>query len=241
MCQSARTSLVAWLVAIVISMLILGTGKKNAKWNAFFIITFITVQLLEFFIWYFRDRDGLSSSAHEALEAGPNSEKNRPSGDVMVRLILIALWMQPLVQTYMAYKYGSRYKPQLMAITIVYFVMVIWAITQALDTNSEFSAQPSVSTSCSGGHLYWTRTNSPKGFLGPNPASLLYVFGLFFGLFFMQPGLFGIMLTVVGGVMVAYTGKNYRNGEMSSMWCLFAVFYAFLAFIMAFSSRKDSR
>jgi hypothetical protein len=240
MCQSAQTSLVAWLVAVVISMIILTTGKKNAKWNAFFILTFITVQILEYFVWYFRKRDGLSSSADEARKAGCGSDKNRDAGDAIVRLIFIALWLQPLVQTYMAYRYGSGYKPQLMAITMVYFVMLLWAITQAMDHSATFKAAPVTCSKDSSGHLVWTRTNSPTSFVGPGPAGMLYIFGLFFGLFFMQPKLFGLILTTVGGVMVAYTSKSYAKGEFSSMWCLFAVFYAFIAFIMAYSRRKQA-
>jgi hypothetical protein len=239
MCQSAKTSLVAWIVATVIAMIILTTGKKNAKWNAFFILTFIAIQLLEFFIWHFRKSEQLSASADEARRLGCNSEKNRHSGDVMVRLILIGLWLQPLVQTYMAYKYGSGYKPQLMVITIVYFVMVLWSITQAMDRNAEFRAQPVVCAENANGHLTWSRSNSPNGFVGPGPAGYLYVFGLFFGLLFMTPKLFGIMLTLVGGAMVAYTSKTYAKGEFASMWCLFALFYAIVAYMMAYSRRAQ--
>lgn len=239
MCQSAKTSLVAWLVAVVISMIILTTGKKNAKWNAFFILTFITIQILEFFVWHFRKQEGLSSSADEARRSGCGSDKNIGSGDSMVRLILIALWLQPLIQTYMAYKYGSGYKPQLMVITIVYFVMVIWSITQAFDSKAEFKAIPIVCAEGSNGHLLWNRSNSPTSFIGPGPAGYLYIFGLFFGLFFMQPKLFGLVLTVFGGVMVTYTSKAYARGEISSMWCLFAVFYAVVAYIMAYSRHKQ--
>lgn len=239
MCQSAKTSLIAWLVAVVISMIILTTGKKNAKWNAFFILTFITIQILEYFIWTFRKQEGLSSSADEARKLGCGSEKNVGSSDAIVRLVLIALWLQPLIQTYMAYKYGSGYKPQLMVITIVYFVMVLWSITQAFDHNAEFTASPIVCNEDSNGHLIWKRSNSPKSFIGPDPAAALYIFGLFFGLFFMQPRLFGLLLITFGGVLVLYTSKTYARGEISSMWCLFAVFYAILAYIMAYSRREQ--
>ena len=89
MCQSAKTSLVAWLSAVVIAMLMLSTGKKTAKWNAFFILTFILIQLLEFFVWWSRRKQGLSTSAGEALKEGCGAEKNQGSGDAFVRLIFI--------------------------------------------------------------------------------------------------------------------------------------------------------
>jgi hypothetical protein len=162
---------------------------------------------------------------------------------------LIALWLQPLAQTFMAYKYGQGYKKQLLIATMVYFVMVIYAITQALDKNATFTAQPQVGcshsdstcsmdgTPCKFGHLLWKRSNS-KAFLGPDPSAQLYMFGLFFGLFFMKPKLFGIMLTVLGGIMVIYSAKENGRYQMSSMWCLYAIFYAFLAVMMAYSRRN---
>lgn len=237
MCQSSKTSVVAWLVAVVIAMIMLSTGKKTARWNAFFILTFITIQLLEFFVWWFRESDGLTKSANEAMKAGCGNDKNKPSGDFFVRLIFIALWIQPLVQTFMASRYGNpKYKQQLMIITMAYFVMLIWAITKALDKNATFTAQPSTCEKDSSGHLVWWRSND-KGFIGPNAAAFLYLFGLFFGLFFMQPKLFGIILIVVGGLSATYASKHYKNGEASSMWCLLAILYAIVALMMA-KSRK---
>jgi hypothetical protein len=238
MCQSAKTSLVAWLIAVVIAMIILTTGKKNAKWNAFFILTFITVQLLEFFIWHFRKVDGLSATADDARKAGCDSDKNESSSDGIVRLILIALWLQPLMQTYMAYKYGSGYKPQLMIIVMVYFVMFIWSITQALDTNTTFTATPVTCAENANGHLFWERSNS-KSFIGPGPAGPLYLFGMLFGLLFMQPKLFGIIMIFIGAGTAFYSAKGHAKGEFASMWCLFAILYAIVAYMMAYSRRQQ--
>lgn len=257
MCQSAKTSLVAWIVATVIALLIISTGKPSAKWNGYFILTFILVQLLEFFIWHERGEKGLSSSAEEALRHNKLSENmthqpspsNRPSGEVFTRLILIALWLQPLVQTFMAYKYGRKaYKPQLMVITMAFFVMFIWSIVQALNPKEKFESRPVVgcngtcdpSKPCPGGHLEWIRSES-KGFTGGNLASGLYLFGLMFGLLFMQPGLFSIILLGFGVVSMAYSRKQLNTGETSSMWCLYAIGYAFVALCMAFSRKAPSK
>lgn len=278
MCQSAKTSLVAWIVATVIALLIISTGKPSAKWNGYFILTFILVQLLEFFIWHERSQIrgpsglGLSSSAEQALRDNKLSENmthqpspsNRPSGEVFTRLILIALWLQPLVQTFMAYKYGRKtYKPQLMVITMAFFVMFIWSIVQALNPKEKFESRPVVgckatcslngdcvggpssthcdpSKPCPGGHLEWIRSES-KGFTGGNLASGLYLFGLMFGLLFMQPGLFSIILLGFGVVSMAYSRKQLNTGETSSMWCLYAIGYAFVALCMAFSRKAPSK
>lgn len=257
MCQSAKTSLIAWLITSIIALLIISTGKKNGKWNGIFILTFILVQLLEFFIWYDRKNNNLTSSADEALQKGKSANENKPSSDVFVRLILIALWLQPLAQTYMAYKHGNGYKKQLLIATMVYFVMFIWSITQALDRDAKFSAQPSLDdesstcitcnggkvkdgekvSGCAGGHLVWSRSNS-ESFIGPGPAGAIYIFGLFFGLFFMKPKMFGIMLTVLGGMMVFYTAREHQKNDFSTMWCLYASFYAILALMMAYSRKN---
>ena len=259
MCQSAKTSLISWVIVSIIALVILTTGKKNAKWNGLFILTFILVQLLEFFIWYDRRQKDLTTSADEALRKGKSAIENKPSSDVFVRLIFIALWLQPLVQTFMAYKHGHGYKKQLLVATMVYFVMFIWSITQALDKSATFEAQPSLDDEsstcitcnggksedgqeirgCAGGHLVWRRTNS-KSFVGSGPAGAIYIFGLFFGLFFMKPKMFGIMLTILGGIMVVYTSREHQKNDFSSMWCLYASFYAILAFFMAYSRLDKS-
>lgn len=249
MCQSAKTSLVAWVVAAVIALIIISTGKPVNKWNGYFILTFILVQILEFLIWREREKMGLTSTATEALEEGANSERNAPSSGTLTRLILIALWLQPLVQTFMAYRHGNpRYKTPLLVATMAFFVMFIWSIVQAADQDEKFESQPFVGCDgtcdadkpCPGGHLRWTRSKT-DGFVGSKLAGLLYIFGLFFGLLFMQPGLFGVMLTSVGLVSLAYSSKQLHSSEMSSMWCMYAVFYAFLALIIAYSRKNPSK
>lgn len=241
MCQSAQTSLIAFTVASLIALLIITKGKRSGIWNGYFILTFIVVQLLEFFIWWERRKEGLTKTAEEAVQEG-DGVRNGPSGEVFTRLILIALWLQPLVQTGMAYKYGQpRFKSQLLVLTMAYFVMFIWAILRATDSERDFSSHP-VTGTCGEGHLVWDSSfpdSQQESFVGPGPAGLVYGFGLVFGLFFMRPTMFGVMLAVLGGVMLTYSAKNYRTGESSSMWCLYAIFYAFLALIMAFSRRDE--
>lgn len=232
MCQSAPTSLVAWTVTTIIALLIITKGRKNGIWNGFFILAFILIQLLEFFIWWQRRRDGLSSSAEEARNEDANSLRNAPSGEAFVRLILIGLWLQPLTQTFMAYRYGNqKYRNLLLALTIAYFVLFIWSIMKAFNSEIKFQARPGPN-----GHLIWSRSDQ-NSFVGSKPLEFIYLGGLALGLFFMQPSLFGIMLLVLGGILAIYTGKNYGNGQFASMWCLYAVLYAFLALIMAFSKR----
>lgn len=246
MCQSAQTSLVAFVVAVLIALLVIAKGKKNGIWNGCFILVFILVQLLEFFIWWNRHKEGLTDSAEEAKKLQSDDPRNASdtslTGETLTRLILIALWLQPLVQTFMAYKYGQpRFKSQLLVLTMTYFVMFIWSIVRAADSKRSFATHP-VTGTCGEGHLVWTSEkpsedgqSSPVSFVGPGPASLIYGFGLVFGLLFMRPTKLGLMLAVLGGIMLTYVAKNYRTGESSSMWCLFAIFYAFLALIMAHS------
>ena len=246
MCQSAKTSLVAWVVAVVIALLIISTGKRVNKWNGYFILTFILVQFLEFMIWRERGREGLTTSASEALKEGPESKRNAPSSETFTRLILIALWLQPLVQTFMAYRHGNpKYKPQLLVATIAFFVMFIWSIVKATDYSEKFQSRPFVGCGdtcnidgpCPGGHLQWTRSKT-DGFVGPALSGYLYVFGLIFGLLFMTPGIFGVMQLILGLILLVYSSKQLHSEEKSSMWCIYAVFYAFLALIIAFSRKN---
>jgi hypothetical protein len=228
--------LVAWTIAAIISVLVITKGRKNGIWAGFFILSFILIQLLEFFIWWNRQAEGLTSSAAEAVEEG-DGVRNRPSGEVFTRLILIALWLQPLVQTFMAYRYGNpNFKKHLLVATMAYFVMFIWSILQATDPSVKFSSAP-VTGTCGHGHLAWRREGKGS-FAGPHPASFLYGFGLAFGLLFVQPTVFGISFLVLGAVMLTYSAKNFRTGEASSMWCIYAIFYAFLALLIAFSRRS---
>jgi hypothetical protein len=247
MCQSAQTSLVAFVVAALIALLVITKGKKNGIWNGCFILAFILIQLLEFFVWWNRRKEDLTDSAEEAKKLQSDDPRNKPSGEVLTRLLLIALWLQPLVQTFMAYKYGQpRFKSQLLVLTMAYFVMFIWSIVRATDPKRSFSTHP-VTENCGEGHLVWktrgqneTEQEALGTFVGSSPAALIYGFGLVFGLLFMRPTKFGIMLAVLGGIMMVYVAKNYRSGESSSMWCLYAIFYAFLALIMAYSRESQA-
>ncbi len=244
MCQSAKTSLVAWFVAATIAVLLISSGKGTSKWNGWFILTFILIQLIEFFIWTERKNEGLTSSAQEALEAGCDAPKNKGSSEALTRLIFIALWLQPLIQTYMAYKYGNqKYKKQLMVITIAYFVIFIWALWKAVDSKDEFESVPVVDCSCGKkacamGHLQWQRhkkEGKSAGFLGPEWAGALYVFGLGFGLLFMKPKMFSYILLVTGGILIVYTKREHHKEEFASMWCIYAVLYAFVALVISYS------
>ena len=246
MCKSGPTSLVAWGIAAVIAVHVIGRGKKFDKMAGYFILVYITVQLLEFFVWVERKRNGLSASADEALDLAAeacNHEKNEPSGEFWTRLIFIALWLQPLAQMYLAYKYGRGYKKQLLVLTMVYFILFIWAIVQATDPNSTWFSQPGTECNsqdkCAGGHLLWYRSDNKDGFVGP--AAGLYLFGLFFGLLFMEPKQYGWLLIAFGGLLAIYSARNFASKEFSTMWCIYAVFWAFLVLIMSYGTKVPGR
>jgi hypothetical protein len=136
----------------------------------------------------------------------------------------------------MAYRYGNQnYSKQFLVLTMAYFVLFIWSIIQATDNNAKFQSRPGAD-----GHLQWSRPGK-VGFVGSNPAGFVYVFGLAFGLFFMLPSLFGFMLVGLGGLLVILSAKNHQGGSFASMWCLYATLYAFLALIMAFSTKVPKK
>lgn len=235
MCKSGPVSLVAYGVAAVIAIHVISRGKAFDKATGYFILVYITIQLLEFFIWVERERLGLSKSADEAM-LQPDSQSNAKSSEFWTRLIFVALWLQPLAQTYLAYRFGdTRYSKQLAVVTIAYFALFIWAVAKATDTNVEFSSQPEVADACAKGHLWWSRGTNKDGFLGP--AAWLYLFGLFFGLLFIQPKLYGKILIGFGLILAIYSSRNFSTREFSSMWCIYAVLWAVLVLIMSYGSR----
>lgn len=247
MCKSGPTSLIAYGIAAVIAVHVIGRGKRFDKFAGYFILVYITVQLLEFFIWVERERQGLSKSADEAMELAETEcghPKNEGSSEFWTRLIYIALWAQPLAQMYLAYKYGRGYKKQLGILSVVYLILFIWAIVKATNPNTEWKSQPGTECStkdhCAGGHLVWLRSDRDD-FMGPGLLAGLYLFGLFFGLLFMEPKQYGWMLIVFGGVLALYSAKNFGKQEFSSMWCLYAVFWAFLVLAMSYATKVPGK
>ena len=252
MCKNEQVSLTSFLVAGIIGLYLITVDQNSIKALGYFLLTFILIQLLEFFIWNERKHQGLSHDASDALiyaKTGDPCDKNAPSSEFLTSLIVIALWLQPLVQTYMAYKYGrdTIFTPLIVIFLTIYAIIFIYSILRAFGGGVVFSAQPYTGIgktgmdedgTSAGGHLHWMASDG--GILGGGPLTHLYLFGLFFGLLFTVPAYYGWIVIVYGLAVLTYALTQHARQEVGSMWCLYAVGLAFILLIMSFIPVKNA-
>ena len=214
MCYDTTSSLTAWTIANSISIILYVRNKNYDRWNAAFISTFTTIQLLEAGVW-----------------AGGNDE-------FLVQMMLVILLMQPLVQSTMGYAFTKS--DVLLFMSIMYFGMLLWGLWRvAKSKKGQFSA-----TRGAGGHMIWIDNevvaSEAKGeggsFLGGTGVlkqiiPLLYLGGLFIPLLFMKEGR-GIPLLAVGVSTAIYSMLTAGEKEFSTMWCFYSVIYAFAALLV---------
>lgn len=248
MCHNAETSIVAFIIAAIIALIVISTNNhKSAKALGFFLLTYILIQLLEFFIWRDRQRKGLSASASEALalaKIGDPEGKNAADSETLTKLITIALWLQPLAQIYLAKRYGrkTRWGNVLTFLLVVYAALFLWAIVKVLDTEEgDYSSQPHVGVGNTGigedgkearGHLQW---NTPNGALGGGILTGVYLFGLFFGLLFTDPKWHGWIIIILGLALLFFSIARHSGAEVGSLWCFYSVILAIVIFFLAIS------
>lgn len=204
MCYDADTSLLAWTLSYSISYYLFNRNRRYDRWNAAFIMTFTTIQLLEAGLW---------TTLYE---------KENGLNDLLTRLILLALLMQPLTQSYM----GARYTGSaiLYMLSMVFVGIIAWGALRLWRSKpGQFSTNPGKN-----GHLVWSDTKSPTTFLGPPWVVGLYLLGLFVPLLFMKDYR-GIPLIVIGVATAIYSMYFSDPKEFSSYWCFTSVVYAIVA------------
>ena len=131
MCFDTQSSLLAWSLTYSISLFLYFRNKNYDRWNAAFIMTLSTIQLLEAGIWY-------TPKYNEVLTMG----------------ILITLITQPLVQNYMGYKHTQ--KDVLGYASWIFLGLLIWTLFRIFSSGSgQFSTSVGPS-----GHLVWNDAKS---------------------------------------------------------------------------------
>src|SRR5687768_4374188 len=111
MCMNKEASFGAWIVSLIIGVFLYLRNKLYDRWNALFLVTFTTIQLLEGGLW-------ISIEKHK-------EEMN----SVLTKAIIVALLAQPLVQTYLGYLYtGSSL---LHFLSFVFGGLFIWSVYKA--------------------------------------------------------------------------------------------------------------
>ncbi|KKL89159.1 hypothetical protein LCGC14_1917510 [marine sediment metagenome] len=197
MCYSTESSLIAWVISVVIGCYLWNRNRKYDRWNASFIWTFSAVQLWEAGIW---------------------SSTNKSQQNFYLKLLLLTLLAQPLVQTYSGWRAtGSR---TLQIMTGVF--LLIWFYTLYRTFTEQFYV-----TKGPHGHLIW-HSDSGSFIQGNIPViGILYLLGLFLALLWILPT--SIPLIAIGGATILWSLLQTSTGEFDSYWCYVAVAYSITA------------
>jgi len=199
MCYSASASFTTFFISLFFILLLWNRNNTYDRWNALFILSFAMIQLWEGFIWmYGMDNEYISN--------------------IVVPLILITLYTQPFVQTYMAYSHTNS--SLLYLLSIFYFLLLFYILYRSFHERMYVSTGPH-------NHLIWHSCDSPS-FIGS--FGLLYLIGMFIGLVYGFPNT--LPLFVYGCITFIYSTKYWKTLEFSSYWCFIAVGYSILAYFI---------
>jgi len=217
MCYSTESSLSAWVIANAIALYLFYRNRRYDRWNAGFIAVFTTIQLLEAGIWL-------------TMEDSVSPVDN-PSNELLTKMILLVLLMQPLSQAYLGAKATNA--SLLYYLSFIYLGVFLWALFFRVGT-----ANPGEFYSSKGpqGHLVWHDSKSEANsgsFLGGDGnfswlVGALYLSGLFIPLLFAKDYQ-GLPLLAIGGGTAVYSLFIAKSGEFASLWCYYAVLYAIVA------------
>lgn len=235
MCFSSSASLAAWIISIVIAVYLWCRNKRYDRWNAAFITSFSTIQLLESKMWNVIDAKNDPSSDYNSSRLDIAGEEL----NVLTKLVMITLLTQPLVQNWMGWKYTSA--DTLGMLTMVYAVILIYNIfskgyfyTTVVGEKGHlvwkrYEADASSSGGVTGGNSGRYGVEVP--FLGSGLTGVLYLFGLFVPLTFME-GQQKWWLLGTGVLTALYAAVCAGPGEFGSYWCYTAVAYSVIALVM---------
>lgn len=204
MCFDIQSSLTAWIIANSISFYLYHRNRNFDRWNAAFITTFSTMQLVEAGIWWNMDGDNNMNS-------------------VLTKLVLLVLLAQPLVQSYMGYQFTQS--------SILFFISLIMLGVFIGGLFRIGSAKPGqfYTTTGPNGHLMW-QDKKTLTFLGNVPLVILYFIGLLVPVMFM--GWKGVPLLTIGVLTILYSAYKTKSQEFGSYWCFTAIAYAMVALFL---------
>lgn len=209
MCWNKEVSIVTYVTVVVIVIILYQRNVGSDRQLALFSLTFVTIQLLEFFAWL-------------SIE-----KQNRKMNDLVTRLILIALWAQPLINSYLAYKYldqeNEQFKFILVGLIVMFVILFIYSIYMA-SRSTKFSTK--TGPNC---HLVWKRGKG-LDFMG-DKLILIYLAGLIVPLLFVENLKKGLVLIGVGLVLMIFARMMSTQKEMGSWWCWVAFVFVIAALI----------
>lgn len=206
MCFDKQSSFLAWSLSCSIAFYLYKRDRGYDKWNAGFIISFATIQLIESGLWLTVEND------------------NKGINSLLTKIILLTLVSQPLVQTYLGYKYT---KSDILGIlSFVFAGIMLWSILRVVKSpNSDFS-----STVGPNGHLVWEDSSNKSNFMGNSFVGIMYLLGLFIPLMIgMQYRSKEVFLIAVGICTAIYSLLYAGPKQFNSYWCFTAVAYSIAA------------
>ena len=197
MCYSAESSMTAWALANFIALILFCRNSNYDRWNAGFIIVFSTVQLLEAGIW-----QGVSN-------------------ELLTRLILIVLMLEPLAQCWLGAIYTGSSLLYYLTLLFVIVFLYTWIVRVVPAKPGQYSTIVGPN-----GHLVWRdRKGTSSGLMGS--LAPLWLVGMVLPLFFAKGR--GVPLIAVGLGSFLYSMTHASADEVGSMWCYYAVLYAVVA------------
>ncbi len=197
MCYSTESSLIAWVISVVIGCYLWNRNRKYDRWNASFIWTFSAVQLWEAGIW---------------------STTGKSQQNLYLKLLLLTLFAQPLMQSYSGWQ--ATGSPTLKILTGI--LLLVWFYTLYRTFTEQFYASQGPH-----GHLVW-HSDSGSFYAGKMPAlGILYLLGIFLPLLWMLPK--SILLLAIGIATLFWSLSQVSIGEFGSYWCYVAVAYSITA------------
>jgi hypothetical protein len=222
MCYDKKSSLIAGTIAYLFAAAIYARNQGDDRWVAIFIFTYSTVQFLEAGVWH-------------------SIENNSSRGnDIFTRLLLIAIWMQPIVMSlcaiYLGQSRGTVLNVALRATLMLSVVFLFKSLLRVFDCNRHFESQIGEN-----GHLAWTdQSGDPNHFIDkqfPRISKTIYMVGMFLPYIFM-PSFTAfsarslIMAATIAGSLIYNYVMYYHTGEFSSMWCYHAIAVAVMAYFV---------
>lgn len=211
MCWNAPVSFITWVTSVIGSILLIRRGSPADIWNALFVLTFSSIQLLEFFMWIDQACKGINQ--------------------VATKIALIVLWLQPLSHC-IGLLYATEDKKHIKYIlipTVIYSVCVIISMILAIKAGNTCS-KPRKCFS-----LHWDFGKASV--ISPTNrwfASLVYGLGMLVPLCFQKPYKRSIPLIAVNFASLLMLMLYYwpRGESVSSMWCFTSNIYVWLAYFI---------
>lgn len=206
MCYSFESSISSWVITFILCVIMLVNPQTYSNWLPLFILTFTQIQIMEAILWSNMDSE------------------NKQINQSTTKLLSFMLWLQPLMNTFIAYK---NTKEDLLFYGIYFYVLII--IFHYLSSRND-TFITDVGTN---GHLQWNRRdekgNDYSFVLGNKYMCFLYLAGVFLPFIFMQSDMKYLALTFFSGTFLL-SALKYKK-EFGSMWCYYSIFASIMVML----------